>query len=90
MDQVTNMPTALERVGDFSKSSVMAVNPTTQRPFPNNVIPSYYMNPIGLATAGRDAARRAGFPTRSPLQTRSSTQSSDDEPGLKSCGVDVH
>ena len=87
--QGTNVPTALERVGDFSKSRVMATDPTTQRPFPNHVIPSYYMNPIGLATSGRDAAKRAGFPTGSPLQTRSSTQSSDDQPGLKSCAVDV-
>jgi hypothetical protein len=49
--QVTTVPTALERVGDFSKSSVYAIDPMTQRPFPNNIIPSYYMNPIGLAIA---------------------------------------
>ncbi len=49
--QVTNVPTALERKGDFSKSAVLAIDPFTQAPFPNNTIPSYYLNPAGLAIA---------------------------------------
>lgn len=49
--QVTNVPTALERSGDFSKSSMLAIDPMAQRPFPNNVIPSYYMSPVGLSIA---------------------------------------
>jgi hypothetical protein len=49
--QVTNVPTALERVGNFSQSSVPAINPLTQTPFPGNIVPSYYMNPVGLAVA---------------------------------------
>src|SRR5207244_2506525 len=31
--RVTNVPTARERVGDFSRSSVYAINPFTQQPF---------------------------------------------------------
>ena len=49
--QVTNVPTALERTGDFSKSSVPAIDPTTGAPFQSNSIPSYYLNPAGEAIA---------------------------------------
>src|SRR5262249_21529872 len=49
--RVTNVPTALERQGDFSKSSVYAIDPQTGLPFPGNVIPSYYINPVGRAIA---------------------------------------
>jgi hypothetical protein len=50
-----NMPTALERGGDFSKSfdtngSLIIINdPTTGKPFPNNVVPSTRINGIGQA-----------------------------------------
>src|SRR5579871_5326979 len=49
--QVTNVPTALERTGDFSQSSLYAINPFTQTPFPGNVIPKTFLNPVGLAVA---------------------------------------
>ena len=49
--QVTNVPTTLERVGDFSRSSVYAINPFTGTPFPGNVIPPSFLNPVGLAVA---------------------------------------
>ena len=42
--RVTNVPTGLERVGDFSQSGLTA-------PFPGNVIPKAYLNPVGLAIA---------------------------------------
>lgn len=48
-------PTALERVGDFSKSfqnngSLTAIiDPTTGAPFPGNVIPGNRINPLGQA-----------------------------------------
>jgi len=48
---VTNVPTALERVGNFSKSAVPAIDPTTGAPIPGGALPSYYLNPIGLAIA---------------------------------------
>src|SRR6516225_1909637 len=37
--QVTNVPTALERVGNFSQSGRYAIDPFTQQVFPGNVIP---------------------------------------------------
>jgi len=49
--QVTNVPTALERVGDFSRSDVYAIDPFTQTPFPGNVIPRNRLDPVGLAIA---------------------------------------
>jgi hypothetical protein len=49
--QVTNVPTQLERTGDFSRSSTPAINPYTGQPFPGNVIPRAYMSPVGLAVA---------------------------------------
>ena len=48
---VTNVPTAAERVGDFSHSALVPIDPTTGMPFPTLKIPSYYMSPIGLAIA---------------------------------------
>ena len=50
--RITNVPTALERAGDFSRSSVLAIDPFTQAPFAGNVIPKAYLNPAGLAIAG--------------------------------------
>jgi hypothetical protein len=50
--QVTNVPTALERAGDFSQSIFrLPVDPYTQRSFENGLIPSERMSPIGMAVA---------------------------------------
>ena len=49
--QVSNVPTQLERGGDFSRSSVPAIDPFTQAPFPGNVVPKAYLNPVGVAIA---------------------------------------
>jgi hypothetical protein len=51
LTRITNVPTALERAGDFSHSAVAAIDPFTQAPFPGNVIPQGYLNPVGLAIA---------------------------------------
>ena len=51
LTRITNVPTALERAGDFSHSAVPAIDPFTQTPFPGNVIPQPYLNPVGLAIA---------------------------------------
>src|ERR1039458_8131289 len=48
---ITNVPTQLERAGDFSRSAVPAVDPFTQTLFPGNVVPNAYLNPVGLAIA---------------------------------------
>jgi hypothetical protein len=50
--RVTNVPTALERRGDFSQSGVaFIIDPFTQRPFPNNRIPVERLHPTGAAIA---------------------------------------
>jgi hypothetical protein len=49
--QVTNVPTAAERTGDFSHSSLVPINPFTQQPFPNLIIPQQFQNPVGAAIA---------------------------------------
>ncbi|HUE22365.1 MAG TPA: TonB-dependent receptor [Bryobacteraceae bacterium] len=49
--QVTNVPTLAERAGNFSQSSLPAIDPYTGAPFPNNIIPSAYLDPTGLAIA---------------------------------------
>jgi hypothetical protein len=50
--RVTNVPTALERRGDFSQSKLpYIIDPFTQFPFPGNVIPANRLHPIGAAIA---------------------------------------
>ena len=49
--QVSNVPTAAERNGDFSNSGIPAINPFTQQPFPGNQIPAAYIDPTGAAIA---------------------------------------
>ena len=49
---VTNVPTLLERTGDFSKSTgLYAIDPTTGAPFSDNKLPSFYQNSIGQKIA---------------------------------------
>ncbi|HSW50938.1 MAG TPA: carboxypeptidase regulatory-like domain-containing protein, partial [Bryobacteraceae bacterium] len=52
MTRVTNVPTGLERAGDFSRSNMLAIDLFTQRPFEGNVIPVSRRHPVGLAIAG--------------------------------------
>jgi hypothetical protein len=47
----TNVPTALERIGDFSQSNLYAIDLYTQMPFPGNKIPTSRLDPIGLKIA---------------------------------------
>jgi len=49
--QVTNVPTLAERVGDFSHSNLVPIDPFTQQPFPNLQIPESRLDPVGLAIA---------------------------------------
>jgi len=48
---VTNVPTALERTGNFTQSLTPAIDPTTGGLLQGQVLPSYYLNPIGVAIA---------------------------------------
>jgi hypothetical protein len=52
VSRVTNVPTLLERNGDFSQSGVpYIIDPFTQRPFAGNRIPLERLNPVGKAIA---------------------------------------
>ena len=50
--RITNVPTALERAGNFSQSVFgVPTNPFTGMPFDNGVIPDFFINPVGRAIA---------------------------------------
>ncbi len=51
--RITNVPTALERVGNFSQSSTFGgpTNPFTGLPFENGIIPDFFIHPVGRAIA---------------------------------------
>jgi hypothetical protein len=50
--QVTNVPTAAERAGNFSQSLLpQPVNFLTGQPFSGGTLPSFFINPIGRAIA---------------------------------------
>jgi hypothetical protein len=52
LTRVTNVPTAAERMGDFSQSAFPApVDPLTRQPLPGGRIPSFFIHPIGSAIA---------------------------------------
>ena len=44
--QITNVPTLLERTGDFSQSAMPPIDLFTQQPFPGNRIPPQRLHPI--------------------------------------------
>jgi hypothetical protein len=68
IDNTFTMPTALERAGDFSKTTtttgtlIPIFDPLTQVAFPNNVIPSNRISPAGQAMLNL-------FPLPDPLGT---------------------
>jgi hypothetical protein len=50
--RVTNVPTLLERDGNFSEARFgVPINPFTGMPFPGNAIPSFFQHPVGQALA---------------------------------------
>lgn len=49
--RITNVPTALERAGDFSRSAAPSYDLFTQQPFPGNRIPPERIDPAGRAIA---------------------------------------
>lgn len=50
--RITNVPTAEERVGNFSNSLFgVPTNPFTGQPFDGGTIPEFFINPVGLAIA---------------------------------------
>lgn len=49
--RITNVPTALERAGDFSQTPNPPIDLFTQQPFPGNRIPAQRIHPVGGAIA---------------------------------------
>lgn len=50
--RVTNVPTALERAGNFSQSLFgVPTNPFTGQPFDNGIVPDFFIHPVGRAIA---------------------------------------
>jgi len=50
--RITNVPTALERAGNFSQSLFgVPANPFTGQPFTNGIIPDFFIHPVGRAIA---------------------------------------
>jgi len=49
--QTSNVPTLLERQGDFSQSNLIPIDLFTLQPFPNSVIPPQRISPIASAIA---------------------------------------
>jgi hypothetical protein len=49
--RISNVPTALERNGDFSQSQSLAIDIFTQSPFPGNRIPVERIHPVARALA---------------------------------------
>ncbi len=50
--RITNVPTALERAGNFSQTIFgVPTNPFTGEPFDNDTIPDFFINPVGRAIA---------------------------------------
>ena len=49
--RITNVPTALERTGDFSRTPNPPIDLFTQQPFPGNRIPAERIHPVGRSIA---------------------------------------
>ena len=53
LTRITNVPTAQERMGDFSQSAFPRPrDPSSGQPLPGGQIPSFFLNPVGVAIAG--------------------------------------
>src|SRR5262245_32700227 len=71
--RLANVPTARERVGDFSQSLLgPPLIPGTQFPFPGGQIPQMFLNPVGLKIAALYPAPNRNVPglnfASSPIQ----------------------
>jgi hypothetical protein len=61
--QITNVPTAAERAGDFSQSAFARPNvPGTATPFPGGVLPPFLIDPRGRAIANLFPAANRSTP----------------------------
>jgi hypothetical protein len=62
--RVSNVPTALERAGDFSQSRALAIDIFTQTPFPGNQIPVQRIHPTARALAALYPLPNRSIPTQ--------------------------
>ncbi|HYS55956.1 MAG TPA: TonB-dependent receptor, partial [Thermoanaerobaculia bacterium] len=73
LTKIAAVPSALERVGDFSQSPRQPIDPTTGKPFQGGIIPTERLSRNGVALIAKfplpDAAQRA-FSTLTPTQNR--------------------
>ena len=72
------MPTLAEKSGNFSQSGRTILDPFTQKPFPDNLIPSGRIDPVGATLAGLYPNPNINLPGRnfrtSPIGSVGSTQ----------------
>ena len=72
---VTNVPTALERTGDFSQSpGLIAIDPTTGKPIQGNALPSYFQNKVGQSIAALYPMPNRSTPGANFVSSPSETQ----------------
>ncbi len=62
--RTTNVPTLLERFGDFSRSERVPFDPLSGQPLPGGTIPAFYLDPIGQAIANLYPAPNRTAPRR--------------------------
>jgi outer membrane receptor protein involved in Fe transport len=75
---ITNVPTELERVGDFSRGNLLAIDPSTQLPFAGNVIPEERRNPVGLAIAALYPIPNRSVPNQNYVSSPAARDREDD------------
>lgn len=75
--QVTNVPTLAERIGDFSQSGLVPIDPSTGAPFPNLKIPANEMDPVGLAIAALYPAPNRNVPNQNYVSSPDTRQRAD-------------
>jgi len=75
--QVTNVPTLAERNGDFSQSSLIAIDPLTGQPFANNQIPAAYIDPVGRAIAALYPAPNRDVPNQNFVSSPATRERDD-------------
>jgi hypothetical protein len=80
--QVTNVPTLAERTGDFSQSGLVAIDPFTGQPYPNNQMPASQIDPVGRAIAALYPAPNRDVPNQNFVSSPS-TRERDDQFDLR-------
>ncbi len=76
--RLSNVPTALERAGDFTRSGPRPpIDPFAQAPFPGSVIPRGRQHPVGVALAALYPLPNRGVPQQNFVSSPSLRDRSD-------------